>query len=149
DSDDRPVVGIAAAEDDGISRRGEFFGVGQKVPEDLLKPDAVAAHVMTAGAQVGAQVGLAAGTADLDGAADYRVQVDRLKMELKLPARDARQVEKIVDEPSFQLDVTADRLDVVLHVGRQLRRRLQQRNRKQHRREGGAQLMAEHREELI
>ena len=50
------------------------------------------------------------GLANLDGVADERVRVDLLKIQLHLAFADARQIEQIVDQTCFQLDVAPDHL---------------------------------------
>jgi len=55
---------------------------------------------------------------NVEGVLDRPVNVDRVVVELELSVGDARQVQKIVNEERFQLDVTLENFEIVTQIVR-------------------------------
>ena len=77
------------------------------------------------------------------------VEVRRPAVEPQLAADHPAEVQEVVDQPGLQRDVAADHRQVFLHLRRQARGHLQQGDGRDHRRQRGAQLVAEHGEEPV
>lgn len=94
---------------------GELGGVFQHVPENLLEADGVAPDFVVLGLEMDFEEDLLFDDFafdDGDGVLEDGVDVDFLAVEGDLAAGDAGEVEEIVDEPGFQLDVFADGMEI-------------------------------------
>ena len=142
------VVGVDGDVSVRRGRGGELDGVLDQVPEDLLESSRVAAHVVLLRREVHRRAELPGDEldgADVDGAAQGGVHVDGVEVELKFSLADPCQVQQIVDEARFQLDVAADDVQPVRHLRAEIRLSRQRLHRQQHRHERRAQLVGEDR----
>ena len=93
------------------ARRRELRGVVQEVVDDLADPRPIAEHddVRRRSEQLdGDLAGLEGGRVVLDRRVDELVQLEPLLVQADLPARDARDVEQVVDQARQLPDLTID-----------------------------------------
>ena len=128
---------------------GELVGVAQDAEEDLLKPGRIAAHVMLRRGQVEAHLNAVLGAAVSVGVPEDLVDVDVLKLHEHFLVQHAREVQQIIDQACFHLDVAANDLDVGAAALGELAIALQQRDGEQCRRQRGAQLVRQGGEEIV
>ena len=115
-----------------------------------LEPRRVAVHAQAAPRHVDRQrVGalLEQRAGHLDRLRDHLGELDELGLQLDLAARDARDVEQVVDQPRQVVDLALD--DGALALRARLAAQPHQLQRRQDRRQRVAQLVAEHRQELV
>jgi hypothetical protein len=94
--------------------RCKLGGVANQVPDDLHDAGVIGPHVVVRSFQLGQDVQARNENfiaADLHRAADHFVDIDNLELEPQPPAYNPRQVEQVVDQPGFQLNVAADHLE--------------------------------------
>ena len=111
--DDQGITLVAASDDDPPAARGELHGVLDQVPGHLLKPGRVGVDEVAGGVEVDLQAepGLVdPRPADLDGFEDQAVGVDDASMESELALDDPVEVEQVVDQVGFDLDVPPSHL---------------------------------------
>ena len=80
---------------------------------------------------------------------DRAVDVHRVVMQFEFSVRDPGQVEQIVDEQRFELDVALEHFEIAAEIVAQVRLAPERRDRHEHRSERRAQLVREHGEELV
>ena len=150
--DHRLVLLGMELEPDAPAFRGVLGGVVEEVADHLGQAGGVALHLERARRQRHHQ--LLAARVDqrprgLDRARDHRGEVDRLALQRDLAARDARDVEQVVDQPRQLVDLALD--DVAraraLLVGQLLEPH--QLHRVADRRQRVAQLVRQHGQELV
>ena len=135
---------------DPAARRRVLQGVVEQVGHDLLDPGAVGVHpdLLQVALDLVVQEAIAAAPG-LDHRRHHRGQVERLALQPDLAAGDAPDLEQVVHQARHLLDLAGeDRADGLDHVG-PARRRLEQVRGVRHRGERVAQLVAEHRQELV
>ena len=71
------------------------------------------------------------------------------KIQLELTMGDSRQIEKVINQTSFQFDIAPDHLNILGEMTRQVGTVFQQRRRKQDGAQRRPQFVAEHGEELV
>ena len=138
---------------DAAAFRGELERVLQQVPEDLRQPRGIGADDHRAAREVAlprqlfaAEVAFARG---LQRVLEQRREVDALQPQLQLAARDAGEVEQVVDEPRLERDVAIDEVEIRAQIRRQPRVVAHGGDEREHRRERRAQLVRERREEVV
>jgi hypothetical protein len=138
---------------DGPARLGIFDGVVEKIGEDLREAHRIGVDVERFGRRRHRQ-GMAAaferGLRGFDGVGDGVAQIDARPAQLDLPARDARHLKQIVDQPDEMLRLTVDHAEELATAAVALRRfALQHIDGVADRRERIAQLMRQRRQKLI
>ncbi len=134
------------------SRLGVLGGVIQQIRDDLLQAGRVSLEPHGVGTHSRFELmsaGLHQRPTCLDGLRDDLVEVHRLLAKLDPPAGDPREVEEIFHEAGHMLDLSAGD---VQRLGGQIRRdgrRADDLQRMRQRGQGIAELVTEHREELI
>src|SRR3954463_5413512 len=92
------------------STRSELQRVLNQIPEYLLKTCGVGTDLVSVRLKLQFKHEMLLRQIvvhDFDDIADRLVHIDRLERQLKLSARDARQIQKIINESRFQLDVSS------------------------------------------
>jgi hypothetical protein len=143
------LVGSALQLDrDRLLGQRELGGVVEQVADDLRQPHRIGAHPHRrfGNSHVGRAATLQGRLAQLERARDDVADVDALAAQLDLARGDPRDVEQVVDHPREVRDLALDHLP--LAVGRRVAPR-HHLERGDDRRERIAQLVAEHREELV
>src|SRR5205814_9888200 len=118
------VIAIGAFDHDLAARRREFGGVAKQIPEDLPQPCRIAADKTLLGMQTHHKPQLPRidfRSADLHDVFHGAVQIDRLRLNVQLALGDARDVQQIVDQPRFDLDITANEPRVLANLRRRFR----------------------------
>ena len=150
DFDLRPLA--ADAETDAPSPLGVFGRVAQDVAQGLREPQRVGVDPERRIGNLGRELVpalLYQGLHDLDGARDQRRKLDRLARQVDLAARDARHIEQVVDQSREVRELPLDHVarPAQLWVGYRLH--AHELYGTQNRRQRIAQLVREHREELV
>ncbi len=94
----------------------ELRGIFQEVPKNLLQAGRVGLPMIGVTGQVTVQVYALfqnERSARLANVAHRRVHVNRLHVQTQFPGGDAAQVQKIINQPGFQFDVSPDHRHVV------------------------------------
>ena len=98
---------------DGAAFGSEFRSVPQDIPKYLLQPRGVCEDVMIGCEKLDGNIELPRGEIvadDVHGVPEQIVRVGFSQVQLQFPARDAGQVEQIIDEAGLELDVAANHL---------------------------------------
>ena len=130
----------------------ELGRVLDQVPDHLLEPRRVDVDQVGRRGQVGFDgqslvVDLAAD--DVQHVPDQVVEMGRPPLQPQLAADHPAEVQQVVDQAGLQVDVAADHRQVFLHLGGQFLDHLHQADRRDHRGQWGAQLVAEDGEEAV
>ena len=110
--DAQPSVGIRGPHDDLAFIGGEFYGIVQQVPENLTQARRICLKPGVFRFDLVDQSGHA--LSGVRKANTYRVSqnlvgIDRFFLQRQLSAANARQIEKVIDQPSFDVNIAADR----------------------------------------
>src|SRR6267142_1516834 len=89
------------------------------------------------------------GLTNFERVSQKSVSVDNFKTELHLAFADSGEIEKIVDQARFQLDVAANELKRFMHHLRNVLLAFEHRHGSQNRSERRSQLVTQHREKTI
>ena len=114
---------VARAHGDDAAGRGEFHGVLEHVPENLLHAHDIGFDGMLWRGKVERDLDLPLLRFAAEGVASVTqrgVGVEWMKIEAQLAAGDARDIEQIIDELRLECDGLANNLDVTSHTWRQL-----------------------------
>src|SRR4030088_2100141 len=142
---------IARANPESSTFRRKLHSIFYEVPKDLLQPRWIGFETELLSGKVDMQDEVFLTyffLANLKRVAQKGVRIHDLETELHFALADAGQIEQVVDQSGLQLDVTPNHLQGVAYVIRQTFT-FQSEHRRQHRRERGAQLVAEHGEKLV
>ena len=142
---------IARANPESSTLRRKLDCVFHEVPKDLLQPRWIGFEPELLRGKIDMQDEVFLTyffLANLERVAQKGVRIHDLETELHFALADAGQIEQVIDQSGFQLDVTPNHLQGVAYVIRQTFT-FQSEHRRQHRRERGAQLVAEHGEKLV
>ena len=141
------------------SPNGKLAAVGCKldrvldqVPKNLLQTRGIGLQKNFFGREVGSELEfllIDIGMANFERVAQQSVRVDHFETELHFAFADSGQVEKIVDQACFELDVAPDELEGFVHCLRQIFFALEREDRREHGRERRAQLVTQHCQKTI
>ena len=152
DLHDHRVAVVPGAQRDVAARRRELQGVLDQVGEGLPQAGGIGVQAMPAGSQVRPHqqaAGGRLGAQHFDRLARHRMDVGDLAVERNLAARDPAHVEQIVDEACLSQDIAPDDLERSGEAVAGTRIVLQAGDRRQHRRQGGSELVAQGCDESI
>ena len=112
---DGAIGEVGGVDGDAATGGGEFDGVFEDVPHDLLEASGVGADEMIAGVEGEGEL-LAFfgdfGADDADDGGEEVVEVEGFEVEGEFVPGDAGEVEEVVDEAGFEVDVSAEHADV-------------------------------------
>ena len=137
---------------DAATALGELDRVGEDVPHHLLEPHAVAHHARAGRIDDDLERDAAAGGRrpdGLGGGADHGVQLHRLTLHGELAGCDPGEIDQVVDQSGEETDVALDGLDPPFRGDGVDPALTQDRGPTERRVERRAQLVREHREELV
>ncbi len=154
DFNEEPIVtGFVPGADGDVSAVGcEFDGVAEEIPEDLLEAGGIAGEIIVGGVEVLADVeafSAGVGEAVVDGVEEDFVGVDGLHLEAELSAGDAGEIEEVVDEFDFKVDIAADHGEVFAEFLREVGVGFDGGDGHGDGGEGGAEFVAEDGEEFV
>src|SRR5438105_1431472 len=105
---------VAGRNRDLSSSRGEFHGVVDQVPEDLLKSSWIGAQMHFLGVQIKTKFQMFSidlGLINIERVLQKGVSIDHLEIELHLAFADTSKVKQVVNEPRFQLHIATNHLE--------------------------------------
>src|ERR1700693_1133472 len=142
---------VAGRNRDLPAKGGEFHGVVDQVPEDLLESGWIGAemHFFVVQDQTKLQIfSIDLALVNIERVLQEGVSIDHLEIKLHLAFTDACEIEQVVDEPRFQLHIATNHLERFVDIFRQSFF-LQIYGGGDNRRQRRAQFVTEHGKELI
>jgi len=149
---DGAIWGIGCGEGDGAAVRGEFDGVGEEVPEDLLEACEVAADGVVGGVELEVELevfGLGGAVDDGEGLLEGQMEGDGFESEGEFAIEDAVDIEEVIEEASFEFEVSCEHGEVFAEGLGRVGLVLPARDGEEYGGEGSAEFVAEFGEELV
>ena len=108
------VLAVLGPDFEPAAFRRKLHRVLDQVPKNLLEPGRVGLERSFRGGEIGPEreiFFLDVRLTNLKGAAQEQVRVHFFQVQLHLAFADSRQIEQVIDQPRFQLDVAPDHLE--------------------------------------
>ena len=148
----RERPGALQPDPDTRARRTELDGIGEEVPDDLLQPIGIGKERTSIRIEGGVQLDILRvrhALDRLDGRLDDGHRIDLSAFNPQLARDDARDVEEVLDQLRKEFRVPLDHLKPSCGADRILESDPQHAGPSQHRRERRAQLVRDHRQEMV
>src|SRR5439155_1621453 len=148
----RERPGALQPDPDTRARRTELDGIGEEVPDDLLQPIGFGKERTSSRIEGGVQLDILRvrhALDRLDGRLDDGQRIDLSAFNPQLARDDARDVEEILDQLRKEFRVPLDHLKPSCGADRILESDPQHAGPSEHRRERRAQLVRDHRQEMV
>ncbi len=111
------AINLAREDRDHAIRRGEFDGVGEEVPQNLLQPSRVAVNrtrLLDRGVQAHI-LRIGAGLHSRNGCVDHGGQIHPLQFHRQLARQNPAHVEQILHHARLEFGIAVDDLDALRH----------------------------------
>src|SRR5438270_7906318 len=151
--DNDVVLGVVARADAELAAgRSKFDRILDDVPKDLLQSCGISPAMMFLGGEILLNLDLLfvqiAGR-NSERVIERCVHIDGIVPQLEFAMGDAGEIEEVVDEESFELDVAPEHIQIPPRAIWNVMIALKRSNRHEHGRKRSAQFMGEHGEELV